>query len=789
MQTMLPKPAPLGPAEFQGTSMLATMRTVLACLLFAGLVVSATPHAMAIDDPFAPENAIGAKPQPAAKPAPLNDPFGPANAVDKGKPQPAAGKIEVKPIGKIPPTAERIDFAFDVKPVPARRGEVVTLTIGVKPRPGFYTYPATQRAAQNESQSITELTFAKSSAFQPIWPTQEPPAEFYDTHVPGVGTVLRFTQPFTWTQAILVLPDAPTGPQVLKLSINIQVCDKKSCLPGEHTYDITIPVSDATPVPVTDAIQARLKAKQQIREVPVPDAVTAKAPSTKSDSSKPAVAQANGSPSTPSPTNPADQSIWGVLLASIGSAFLMLLTPCVFPMIPITVSFFVKQSEKEHHRPFRMAGIYSLTIIIVLTAAVLILGKFVIDLANNPWMNLGLGVVLIFFALSLFGMYDIELPSFLARYTSAHESKGGLLGTFFMALTFTITSFTCTGPFLGPLLASFGAMQVSYTHLVIAALAYSATFAAPFFLLALFPGLLKTLPKSGGWLNSVKVVMGFLELAAALKFLGNTDAVLNPGNPWLFNYDTVLCAWIVLSGACGLYLLGIFRLPHDEPQEHIGVGRMVLATIFLGMSLYLIPALWRNMPLGVIGEKLIAFLPQDSRQPAPGGNGAKAELDWHRDYEQAWAQAVKENKLIFIDFTGVQCTNCRDNEYRVFPRPEVRRELEKYVRVQMYNDSVPTKGLSREEAHQQALRNRELQDATFGDISTPLYVVFKPGKDGPFTKDGRLNGVTLEKVAGLIPDTAIGQFVTKLQAPLNTATAQGPVDRQVARRESPNEGP
>src|SRR5262249_47775233 len=150
----------------------------------------------------------------------------------------------------------------------------------------------------------------------------------------------------------------------------------------------------------------------------------------------------------------------------MGSAVLMLLTPCVFPMIPITVSFFVKQSERENHKPFLTAGVYSLTIIVVLALAVLLLGKVIINLANDPWMNLVLGAVLIYFALSLFGMYDIELPSFLARFTSAREGQGGLAGPFFMALTFTITSFTCTGPFVGPLLAGFGSLKVNTTTLV-----------------------------------------------------------------------------------------------------------------------------------------------------------------------------------------------------------------------------------------------------------------------------------------------------------------------------------
>ena len=159
------------------------------------------------------------------------------------------------------------------------------------------------------------------------------------------------------------------------------------------------------------------------------------------------------------------------------------------------------------------------------------LGQLIVTLANNAWLNLGLGGVLIFFALSLFGMYEIELPTILARFTSSREGKGGYAGTFFMALTFTITSFTCTGPFLGPLLVGVKELNLSFGELVLSSLAYSATFAAPFFVLALFPRLLKTLPKSGGWLNSVKVVMGFLELAAALKFLGNTDIGLNPGQP------------------------------------------------------------------------------------------------------------------------------------------------------------------------------------------------------------------------------------------------------------------
>src|SRR5262249_23378265 len=162
-------------------------------------------------------------------------------------------------------------------------------------------------------------------------------------------------------------------------------------------------------------------------------------------------------------------------------------------------------------------------------------------------------------------------------FTSAREGQGGYVGAVFMALTFTITSFTCTGPFLGAMLGGVGALRPPFGHVVLASLVYSITFAAPFFLLALFPSLLKALPKSGGWLNSIKVTMGFIELALAMKFLGNADVSWNPGNPRLFTYDTVLCAWIALSFACGLYLIGVFRLPHDEPVDHIGVLRLLFA--------------------------------------------------------------------------------------------------------------------------------------------------------------------------------------------------------------------
>jgi thiol:disulfide interchange protein len=661
----------------------------------------------------------------AAPPNP--DPFAPENQASAPKAVPDRAHAD-----RPPPTADRIDFEVGIAPKEVKPGETFKLTITGTPRKGFHTYPITQRANDDAQPpaGLSKLKIEPTPGLQPLWPITESPPEW--EIVPGVGALLVYQKRFTWSQDILVLPDATPGTKTLRFSVKLQVCDK-SCVWGEHHFELPVVVTEGPGQRLSADLEARMKAAApEIRVV-----------------------------SVPSPSGPmADQSFLGVLFAAMGAAIAMLFTPCVFPMIPITVSFFLKQAEKKHHNAPLTACVYSLTIVVVLALAVLLLGKLIVDWANSPWLNLGLGLVLVFFALSLFGMYEIELPSFLSQFTASREGQGGYLGAFFMALTFTITSFTCTGPFLGPLLVAAKEFQLSLPKLIVASFAYSATFAAPFFVLALFPRLLKALPKSGGWLNAVKVVMGFLELAAALKFLANTDLTLNPGNPWFFSYDTVLCAWIALSFTCGLYLFGLFRLPHDSPVEHVGVPRMVLATIFLGLGVYMMPALWREVPTGIIGRGLVAFLPLDTRH-------GKEELPWKlitkpEDYETAWVEARREGKLIFIDFTGVTCTNCRANEKQVFPMPAVREELQKFVLVQMYTDSVPSSDLSTGDADTQARRNSTWQTQTFGEASNPLYVVLKPD-DGPAIdeQEDKLRGREVGRDAGLIREPQ--KFVAMLK--------------------------
>jgi thiol:disulfide interchange protein DsbD len=421
-------------------------------------------------------------------------------------------------------------------------------------------------------------------------------------------------------------------------------------------------------------------------------------------------------------------------------------------MIPITVSFFLKQSEKEHHQPMTMALVYSGTIVVVLTLAAAFLLSVFRWLSVNPFMNYGLGLLFVYFALSLFGMYDIELPGGLARYTSSHEGQGGLAGTMFMALTFTIISFACVAPFLGGFGGTAAGIERPWWHNLAGGLAFAITFAAPFFLLALFPTMLRRLPRSGSWLNSVKVVMGFLELAAAIKFFRSAELVLTNSETWLFTFDFALGIYVALAFLCGLYLLGVYRLPHDTPEEHLGVMRMLFAMLFLAIGLYMLPALFKDAsgdnqrPRGTLYAWIDSFLLPEAKPGEESGNLPATVA-------QARAAGEKDGKpqRIFVDFTGVSCQNCNLNENYVFSKPRIRELFRPYLIVKLYTDTVPTqyfgaavKSKLRGDGEAYATSNRNFQQKVFGTLQLPLYVVLEPQADGTIKvigvyPEGRIN--------------------------------------------------
>jgi thiol:disulfide interchange protein len=625
--------------------------------------------------------------------------------------------------------------AVGAMPKEFRRGETFFLTITGKPKEGYHTYPLTMRT-DTQSGGNSKLTYS-DDAFQPLWPVVESEPEVIDEGTDGGGINLEHEGPFTWRQEILVKRNAERDLQTLHLNIGLQVCDQSHCTLGDYPLDIPITVAQGNPVAPTPALLEKMKTPQ-----PQPEVVAVNPLQVKRHPVK-ATTPPNGREDTPNVGSPKysgnrdlNKGFVEFVLSGVWFGLISLVTPCVFPMIPITVSFFLKQAERKQNSPLLLASVYSSTIVAVLTIGGLVLST-VLAVVSQHWItNLVLGLLFLFFALSLFGMYEIMLPTSLVNFTSAREGTGGLAGTFFMALTFTIISFACVAPFYGSFLifAASASGVADWLKLLCGALAYSVTFASPFFLLALFPTLLRTLPRSGSWMNTVKVVMGFIEVAAAVKFLRSAELAYFKSSSFL-TFDFSLGIYIALCALCGLYLLNFYRLPHDhEAVQTIGVPRAMFAVLFVALGLYLTPALFKQpdgesqKPAGTVFEWIEAFLLPDENNSAPAvpGNGSqKTQLAWSGQLQEALKKAKEEKKPVFVDVTAIVCTNCRYNERTVFRKPAIVDLLDKYVLVKLYTDGIPKEM----EPADPATENKQLQTQVFKSAQLPLYVVLKPSAD------------------------------------------------------------
>ena len=405
-------------------------------------------------------------------------------------------------------------------------------------------------------------------------------------------------------------------------------------------------------------------------------------------------------------------SLWSLILEAILWGFAALLTPCVFPMVPMTVSFFMKNSGSVARGRLN-ASLYGLFIIALYTLPIAILiiitrvaGGDAVTANIFNWLathwlpNIIFFVVFMVFAASFFGAFEISLPSALVNKSDAQSDRGGIGGIFFMALTLVLVSFSCTGPIVGSVLIKSTSGEVWSP--IVTMLAFSTAFALPFTIFAFFPSLLKKLPRGGGWLNSVKVVLGFIEVALGFKFLSVADQVYH----WnLLDREVYLAIWIVVFSLLGLYLLGKIKFAHDEDLKHLGIGRLAMAIGVFTFVVYMIPGMW-GAPLKALSGYLPPLSSQDfvlgAQSVAPTAATASSDIDNPKygdflhlphglkgffDMKEAEAYAEKVGKPIFIDFTGHGCVNCREMEARVWADPTVQQILrDEYVIVALYTD-------------------------------------------------------------------------------------------------------
>ena len=556
----------------------------------------------------------------------------------------------------------------------ARPGSTVPLRLTAKIEPGWHLYSLTIP----KHLLPTKLTLMDSPAIESYKVYQPQPVRTMDPNfkeeVETYSNQAEFWIPATLTK------DA-TGPVELTAQVRYRACDDKQCL-NPKTKTAAYKLTAAASAPELAAFTA-------------PAGYTEVKPGAASE----VVTAVN----LPAAADTGRQGLAAFALTAFGFGLAAIFTPCVFPMIPITVSFFLNRRGG-----IVQALVFSLGIVVLFCALGLgvtaLAGPIGISqLGGNPWVNAFIAAVFGIFALSLLGAFEITLPSGLLTKLDSASRRGGYFGTLLMGLTFSLTSFACVGPFVGPLLAS--SVQAQGAQPVVGMAAFATGLASPFFFLAAFPSYLKKLPKSGGWLVRVKVVMGFVLLAVMLKYLSNIDQVLQTN---LLTRERFLAAWFVLFAMAGLYLLGLLRLEGIEAEDKLGIGRLLTAGGLLIFAVSLLPGMF-GAPLG----ELDAYVPA-ATGGLSGNSTAAGGLQWMKnDYRAALDRGRQENKLVLVTFTGYACTNCHWMKANMFPRPEIADIAKDLVLVELYTDGSDA---ASEE-------NAKLEDSKFSSVSTPLFVL------------------------------------------------------------------
>lgn len=528
----------------------------------------------------------------------------------------------------------------------------------------------------------TSFTFAPSPDYELAGKLQEPKPHKIDD--PLMGESLTHEGKVVFSQKVKILTGKTAS---VKVTYETQVCDSAACefpLPDDHVFKLEGDVDciKAATLPSVSVGQAGVATVETL-------SMGIQSPGT--DTAAPAVTE------TIYDEQQENLSWWLIFLQGLAGGFIALLTPCVFPMIPMNVSFFTKQS-KTKRQGIRNALLYAVFLIVLYVglglSVTLVFGAGALHtLSTNIWFNLAFFLLLVVFAISFLGAFEIVLPSSFVNSMDARSDKGGIMGIFFMAFTLALVSFSCTGPIIGTLL-----VQAAATGDIInpfwGMFGFSLALALPFGFFAAFPGWLNSLPKSGGWLNSVKVVLGFLELALALKFASNADLVYQTH---LLDREVFVALWIVIFTLQGIYLLGGFKTAHDSDLKYVSVTRLFFALMSFFVAVYLLPGMW-GAPLKLFS----GILPGHSYSESPHGFGGSTSeheqsssadpeyaayietsksgiVHFKNNYDTALAYARKTGKPLMIDFTGHACANCRKTEDYVWPDPEVTKRLNKEV--------------------------------------------------------------------------------------------------------------
>ena len=562
-----------------------------------------------------------------------------------------------------------VKWALEFSPAAAKPGSEVVGKLTARIDPGWHLYSL----STPPPPIATTIQIAGSPVLEGMRVLQPKPIRKHDPNF-DADTETFEGSPIFYLK-LKVRKDAPSGSADITARPRYQVCSATSCIPPKQ-FDVA-------------------------GKITVDPAATATAEAIPSGYAEAKVQ--SGAKST------GDESLAGFLLIAFGFGLAAIFTPCVFPMIPITMSFFLNQENATRRQTLTQATLFCLGIVVLFAGMGLLttwaLGPFgVVQLGSNPWVNGLICLIFLVFGLSLLGAFEITSPSGVLTKLNSASQGGGITGTLLMGLTFSLASFACVGPFVGTLLAA--SAQGGGARPAFGMVAFASGLALPFFLLALFPAYLKKLPRSGGWLARVKVVMGFVILAAMLKYLASIDQVLQWG---FLTRERFLAAWVILFASAALYLLGFLRLEGIGKEDNLGLGRLLTGMAFAIFALSLIP--------GMFGAKLgdlDAFVPVATAGSGFGSSAAPETAWLKNDLPGALAKAKAEGKRVLVNFTGYACTNCHWMKANMFTRPEIASLLKNFVLVDLYTDG-------NDAASQE---NQKLEDSKFGTIAIPFYVIY-----------------------------------------------------------------